>query len=79
VAGVFAGLSQMPPGTRIRTELKDLEVMGVGGSGAIARSAFTTAIGEGAGAFTFGGLMTIVLERSDGSWRIIAGHVSEGT
>lgn len=74
---VIGSLSQFPPGTPIRTSLSGLEVTPVaGGRGAHAVASFTTELGSGEAAFTFGGVITFVLERTGDTWRIVGGHAS---
>ena len=73
---VLEGLSAFPEGTPIETSVQDLKIVPVGGSGAHAWAAFSTTIGTGDQSFTFGGMMSFVLERSDGVWRIVGGHTS---
>lgn len=74
--GMLSSLAQFPPDLPIRTETSGLEVVPVGEDAAYALTQFTTTVGTGDSGFAFGGLMTFVLERFDGSWRIVGGHVS---
>ena len=73
---VLAGLAALPSDAAIRTEYGDREVAPAGDSGARVSTRFRTVIGEGPGAFEFGGMMTMVLERSPSGWRIVGGHTS---
>lgn len=75
-ADVLEGLAAFPPDTPMVTELTELSVVGLGESGAHAWCRFTTTVGEGPGAFSFGGVMSLVLERRGGAWRIVGGHTS---
>jgi len=76
VDDVIEGLQSFPADTPIETDLSQLDVVRIGVDGAYASAAFETRVGEGAGAFAFGGLMTIALEREGQTWRIVGGHVS---
>jgi len=73
---VLDGLRGFPADTQIETTLSDLTVVPLGESGAYAWSPFTTTVGQGTGGFSFGGLLSFVLERRDGAWRIVGGHTS---
>lgn len=73
---VLAGLATLPTGTPIRTELKDLTVVTVGQTGAHAWASFSTTIGSPPSGFTFGGAISMVLEKDSGAWRIVGGHSS---
>ncbi len=74
--GVLVGLASFPRGTAIRTELTGLTVVPLGRSAAHAWAGFTTSVGEGSGAYSFGGAISFLTERIDGSWRIVGGHTS---
>lgn len=73
---VLAALENFPPGSALRTELKDLTVVPVGHGAAHAWAGFRTTIGEGPTAFSFGGTMSFTLERQGTSWKVVAGHSS---
>ena len=73
---ILAGLAALPSDAKIRTEYEDREVVPVGGNGARFSAKFRTVIGEGPGAFEFGGMMTMALERGPNGWRIVGGHTS---
>jgi len=73
---MLEGLGSFPADMPIETDLSRLHVAAVGGNGAHAAASFETRVGEGQGAFTFGGIITFVLERHDDTWRIVGGHVS---
>lgn len=76
VEDVLTSLASFPPGTPIRTELSDLAVAPVGNSGAHAWASFRTTVGAGSSAFSFGGAITLVLERDANRWRVVGGHTS---
>ena len=76
---VIAGLATLPVGTPIRTELKDLTVARVGQTGAHAWASFATTIGSPPSGFTFGGAISMTLEKEGGAWRIVGGHSSSPT
>ena len=76
VDAILEGLATFPPEVPINTDLSDLHVAQVGTDGAYATASFVTRIGEGPESFTFGGVITFVLERHDETWRIVGGHVS---
>lgn len=73
---LLLGLDQLPPGSVIRTDLHDLQVVPVGEVGAHAWAQFQTTVGEGVSAFAFGGAISFVLERRGDSWMLIGGHTS---
>ncbi|MDH3223240.1 MAG: nuclear transport factor 2 family protein [Gemmatimonadota bacterium] len=76
VGDVLAGLAAFSPGTAIVTELEGLEVVPIGADGAHSWAQFRTTIGEGEGAFSFAGMMSMVWERDGERWRIVGGHTS---
>ena len=73
---VLKGLASLPPNAEITTELKDLEVVAAGTSGAHAWGTFTTTLGSGEQAFSFGGAISFVLERTEDGWKLVGGHTS---
>lgn len=73
---LLSSLAQFPPSSPIRTDLNDVMVVRIGETGAHAWAGFRTTVGEGAGAFTFGGAISFVLERHDDSWALVGGHTS---
>ncbi|TVP45862.1 MAG: hypothetical protein EA350_08205 [Gemmatimonadales bacterium] len=73
---ILAGLNAFPADVVLRTELSNLEVVPLGGGGAHAWAAFTTMVGTGAGSFSFGGAINLVVERGAGSWKLVGGHTS---
>lgn len=75
-AELVAGLEAFPLDTPIRTELVDLSVVPVGATGAHAWGTFTTSVGTGPGSFSFGGAISVLVERMDGAWRLVGGHTS---
>lgn len=76
---ILASLGTFPAGSAIRTELSDLAVVPVGGTGAHAWATFSTTVGTGPGSFSFGGAISFVLEREGGSWKLVGGHTSSPT
>ena len=76
---VLTGLATIPAGTPIRTELKDLTVVVIGQSGAHAWASFSTTIGTQPRGFTFGGMISLVLEKQNDTWRLVGGHTSSPT
>jgi hypothetical protein len=75
-AELVAGIEAFPLDTPIRTELVDLAVVPVGATAAHAWGTFTTAVGTGPGSFSFGGAISVLVERIDGLWMLIGGHTS---
>lgn len=73
---VFRSLGQFGADTPIDTELGEPGVTRLEGGGVHAWASFTTTVGEGEGGYSFGGLMSFVLEPADDVWRIVGGHVS---
>ena len=73
---VIASLAMFPPGSAIRTELKDLTVVQVSESAAHAWATFRTSVREGPSGFAFGGAISLTLEREGASWKIVGGHTS---
>lgn len=73
---VLQGLASLPPDAEIVTELKDLEVVALGKTGAHAWGTFTTTLGSGEQAFSFGGAISFVLERQKDGWKLVGGHTS---
>lgn len=73
---VLRSLGTFPAGASIRTDLKDLTIIPVGGEGAHAWASFTTSVGSGPGSFSFGGIISFVLESDGTSWKLIGGHTS---
>ncbi|MYA33506.1 MAG: nuclear transport factor 2 family protein [Gemmatimonadales bacterium] len=76
-ADVRAALGAFPPGTRIRTEYRDTDVVALAPGLAHVRarfeSTFTSADGS---AFGFGGAVTLIWTHEPGGWRILTGHSS---
>ena len=73
---VLASLAMFPAGSAIRTELMDLTVVPISQSAAHAWATFRTSVGEGPSGFSFGGAMSLTLERDGNSWKIVGGHTS---
>ena len=75
---VLESLAAFTSGATIETELGDVDVVRLSGGGAHAWASFTTTVGGEGGGYSFGGLMSFVLEPSDtdAGWRIVGGHVS---
>jgi len=76
---ILANLGSFPASSAIRTELSDLVVVPLGGAGAHAWATFSTTVGTGPGSFSFGGAISFVLERENGSWKLVGGHTSSPT
>jgi len=76
---ILASLGSFPASSAIRTELSDLVVVPLGGAGAHAWATFSTTVGTGPGRFSFGGAISFVLERENGSWKLVGGHTSSPT
>lgn len=75
-ADVLAGLESLPADMAIVTEYQDRVITPVGDRGAKLSTRFRTVIGEGPGSFSFGGMMTMVLEHGPTGWRVVSGHTS---
>lgn len=73
---VFASLSGFSADASIDTEIETLRVAMLTGGAAHAWTSFTTTVSGQGGAYSFGGVMSVVLEPSDEGWRIVGGHVS---
>ena len=73
---MLAVLATLPSDAAIRTEYDGREITPVGEAGARISTRFRTVIGEGATAFQFGGMMTMVLEKGPTGWRVVGGHTS---
>lgn len=76
VDAILTGLEAFPPEMPISTRTEEITVVPVGERGAHAWTGFTTMIGEGEGAYVFGGMLSFVLERGDDGWRVVGGHTS---
>jgi len=73
---ILESLDAFPAGAAIRTELSELVVVPLGEIGAHAWATFRTTVGTGPGSFSFGGAISFVLEREEGSWKLAGGHTS---
>jgi len=73
---VARGLESLPPDATLRTEFSEQIITALGDRGAVASMRFETVVGDGPGAFAFGGMMSIALEREGDGWKIVAGHTS---
>ncbi len=74
---VIEGLDRLPPGSTIETELSNVRVVALADSVATASADFTSVIRMADGStLAFNGVMTLVLERIDGHWRVVTGHSS---
>jgi len=73
---VMAALAALPNDAGIQTEYENTEVTVVGTRSASAGSTFRTTMGEGPSAYSFGGMITMVLEQGAEGWRIVEGHTS---
>lgn len=76
VDGILEGLSAFPAGTPIATEMAPLEVQRIGSRGAHAWGTFTTSVGVAEGAYSFGGMISFLLEHDGEAWKLVGGHVS---
>lgn len=76
-AEVRAALGAFPPGSRIRTEYRDTDVVALAPGLAHVRARFeSTFTGADGAGFGFGGAVTMVWAHEDGGWRILGGHSS---
>lgn len=75
---VLAGLAAFPPEMPLRTTYAGVTVEPLGADAARAAMRFETTAGAGPDAFSFDGVMTMVLERTAEGWRIVSGHTSTG-
>lgn len=73
---VFRSLAQFSPDATIETEIGEPGVTRLGEGAVHAWASFTTTVGGEGGGYSFGGLMSFVLEPADTGWRIVGGHVS---
>jgi hypothetical protein len=76
VDAVLEGLAALPRGVPMETRYRGLEVTVLAPDAAHLATSFETAVGEGEGAFTFKGWLTMVLQRGPEGWRIVSGHTS---
>lgn len=76
VDDVVAGLQRFR-GSEARTDLSSIEVVSIGDRWASVRSEFRTELSfGGGGTHEFGGVITWLLEKERGGWRLLLGHTS---
>ena len=76
-SAVLEALAAFPADVPLRTVYSGLEVVLLAPGAAHAWAEFTTTVGEGPGAYSFGGILSWVLVAGeDGRWRIAGGHTS---
>lgn len=73
---VLGGMDALGPGTEIRTELTNVETEPLSHRLAHGSASFETRLTMPQGAFSFGGVFTMLLERDDDGWRFVTGHTS---
>jgi len=77
VGPIRAKLTGMPPGMRIETTYRDMDVAALAPGAASVVTGFETAMVDSAGKrFTFGGTLTMALVHRAGRWQILTGHSS---
>lgn len=76
VDDMLSSLASFPPETSLVTRLEGLEVVPAGTSSAHAWARFETTVGEGPESFSFDGVLSLVLERTERGWRVVGGHRS---
>ena len=74
---ILEGLAALPPNMRVETDLIEPAITVLSDRLATVQSRFESRFygpsGEG---FSFGGVLSMVLERSASGWRIVSGHTS---
>jgi len=78
VESLLDGLSAFPANVRVRTALSGLTSVPLDERSSHVFGEFATSVGDREGAYRFHGVMTVILERSDG-WRVVGGHTSTGS
>ncbi len=73
---VLAALATLPNDAVMRTEYTGVEVVPVGDTGARVTFQFQTVFGQGPSVFEFGGMSSLVVEKTPTGWRIVGGHTS---
>lgn len=76
-AEILAALDQFPPGTRLRTTLSNVTTRALSDRFVHASADFQTRIEMPHGVFEFGGVFTMVLERTPGGLVFFTGHTSK--
>lgn len=75
-AQVLKAVAELPSDAPPRTRLTGTTVLPLDSWTVWAAARFETSVGSGESAYSFGGVMTVVLEREDGRWKILTGHTS---
>ena len=74
---VVQALSALPQNMSLHTEYSGTRVLVLSRDLAMVRSSFQTRLGEaGQEGFSFGGAMTMLVERDPEGWKIVSGHTS---
>jgi hypothetical protein len=74
IRAYFTGL---PPGMKIETTYRDIEIAPLAPGAASVVTGFETGLVDSTGKkFSFGGMLTMVLVHREGRWQIITGHSS---
>lgn len=73
---VMAALNQFPPGTKLRTALSNVTTRALSDRLVHASADFQTQVTMPNGTFEFGGVFTMVLERTENGFVFINGHTS---
>ena len=74
---ILTGLSAFPEGMTLETTLSETEIVPLSESKASVGTLFKTVIGNPSGSpIEFGGVMTMVLDKTAAGWRIRSGHTS---
>ena len=77
VDALVAASTQQPPAMAFETAYSDTHIVPLGDAHASVRTGFATKVKNGeATVFEFAGLMTVLVERRGGTWRIVSGHSS---
>lgn len=77
VDAILAQVSQMPPGMTFTTEYSETRVVPLTDGLAQVRTAFQTQLNsQDGGGFSFGGAITMLVEKSPEGWKILSGHTS---
>lgn len=76
-AEIRSALAQVPPGTRIETVFRDTDIDPIAPGIAMVTTLFETSFVDSAGgAFSFGGVVTMLWTHEASGWRVRAGHSS---
>jgi hypothetical protein len=77
VAQTRGDLRRLPPGMRVETTFRDMEVSPLVPGAASVVTGFETSLADSAGTrFSFGGTLTTALVHRAGGWQIVTGHSS---